>query len=116
MPSLRLASLLLAILLLHLAFSHHVVFEEIGEMAGALLYIHAIIPINISGLAQAIHTFRQDLPALQNLYNEKRQPTGSNYYDWFHQRIVDLFQLASSDANVMLANIDSCTTPCHQLL
>ena len=30
------------------AQTHHVVFEEIGEMAGALSYIHVVIPINIS--------------------------------------------------------------------
>jgi hypothetical protein len=28
--------------------THHVIFEEIREMAGALLYIHVVIPINIS--------------------------------------------------------------------
>jgi len=33
--------------------THHIVFEEIGEMAGALSYIHAIIPVNISGLDRA---------------------------------------------------------------
>jgi hypothetical protein len=30
--------------------AHHIVFEEIGEMAGALSYIHAVILVNISGL------------------------------------------------------------------
>ncbi len=44
-------------LLLHFVSPHHVVFEEIGKMAGALSYIHAIVPINISGLAQAVHSF-----------------------------------------------------------
>jgi hypothetical protein len=39
------------------AQTHHVVFEEIGERAGALSYIHVVIPINISGLLQAIHDF-----------------------------------------------------------
>jgi hypothetical protein len=29
---------------------HHIIFEEIGEMTGALSYIHVIIPINMSGL------------------------------------------------------------------
>ena len=28
------------------ANSHHVVFEEIGQMAGALSYIHEVVPIN----------------------------------------------------------------------
>ncbi len=38
--------------------AHHIVFEEIGEMAGALSYIHTIIPVNISGLDRAANTFR----------------------------------------------------------
>jgi hypothetical protein len=29
--------------------THHIVFEELGEMAGALSYIHVVIPINILG-------------------------------------------------------------------
>ncbi len=111
MPSLCSALLCMSLLFFPLTPSHHVVFEEIGEMAGALSYIHAIVPINISGLAQAIHNFHHDVQALQKLYSEKRLPTGSNYDDWFHQPIVDLFQLASSDAESMLANIDSlCDT------
>ena len=40
------------------AQTHHVIFEEIGEMAGALSYIHVVIPINISGLLHAIDDFR----------------------------------------------------------
>jgi hypothetical protein len=89
------------------SLSHHVVFEEIGEMAGALSYIHAIVPVNISGLALTIRNFRLDVHALQTLYTEKRQPTGTNYDDWFHQPIVDLFNLATTNAQSMLADIDS---------
>ncbi len=42
---------LLIFLLLRLpspTLTHHIVFKEIGEMAGALSYIHAVIPVNIS--------------------------------------------------------------------
>jgi hypothetical protein len=39
------------------AHTHHVIFEEIGEMAGALSYIHIVVPINISGLLQAVTQF-----------------------------------------------------------
>jgi hypothetical protein len=76
-------------------------------MAGALLYIHAIVPVNISGLALTIRNFRLDIHALQTLYTEKRQPTGTSYDDWFHQRIADLFSLAAADTKSMLADIDS---------
>ncbi len=83
------------------------VFEEIGEMAGALSYVHAIVPVNISGLARAVNAFKEDVRTLETLYNKKRQPTGFTHNDWFHQRILDLFTLASADAYAMLVNINS---------
>jgi hypothetical protein len=88
------------------SLSHQVVFEEIGEMAETLSYIHAIVPINISGLAQAIQNFRYDVNTLQELYTKKRSFTGTTYDDWFHQRILELFQTASYDADAMLNDIN----------
>ena len=49
--------------------THHIVFEEIGEMAGALSYIHAVIPVNISGLDHAANTFRSQIDHLRRNYN-----------------------------------------------
>jgi hypothetical protein len=49
--------------------AHHIVFEEIGEMAGALSYIHAVIPVNISGLDRAANTFRSQIADLRRHYN-----------------------------------------------
>jgi len=49
--------------------THHIVFEEIGEMAGALSYIHAVIPVNISGLDRAANTFRSQVDHLRRNYN-----------------------------------------------
>jgi hypothetical protein len=71
MTFLQVTFLLLPIVLLDLASPHHVVFEEIGEMAGALSYIHAIVPINISRLAQAFQTFCYDVHVLQEIYTKK---------------------------------------------
>jgi hypothetical protein len=48
---------------------HHIVFEEIGEMAGALSYIHAVIPVNISGLDRAANIFRSQVADLRRHYN-----------------------------------------------
>jgi hypothetical protein len=96
---------LMTIMLWHLAFMHHVVFEEIGEMAGALSYVHAIVPVNISGLAHAVNNFKEDVCILQALYNKNRQPTGLLNDNWFHQRVLDLFTLASADADAMLTSI-----------
>ena len=52
---------------------HHVCFKEIGEMSGALLYIHMVVMINISGLAQSTHCFWHNVHQLQKGYNEKEQ-------------------------------------------
>ena len=50
--------------------THHIVFEEIGEMAGALSYIHPVIPVNISGrLDRAANTFRSQVSDLRRNYN-----------------------------------------------
>ncbi len=82
-------------------------FEEIGEMAGALSYVHAVVPVNISGLARAVNNFKEDVRTLEVLYRNKRQPTGLSYDDWFNQRVLDLFTLASADADSMLSTINS---------
>ena len=98
---------ILLLALCQLACQHHVVFEEIGEMAGALSYIHAVVPVNISGLAHAIGNFKTDVHALEALYKKTRQHTGLGADDFFHQRILDLFTLAAADADAMTANIRS---------
>ncbi len=49
--------------------AHHIVFEEIGEMAGALSYIHAVIPVNISGLDRAANIFCSQVSDLHRHYN-----------------------------------------------
>ncbi len=67
MTSLRVALPCVILFSLSPSLSHHVVFEEIGEMAGALSYIHD---------------------------------------DWFHQWILELFQMALSDADAMLKDIN----------
>ena len=51
-----------------LACQHHVVFEEIGEMAGALSYIHVVVPVNISGLLKSIADFCSKIVVLKTNY------------------------------------------------
>jgi response regulator of citrate/malate metabolism len=83
---------LLIFLLLHfpsLTSTHHIVFEEIGEMAGALSYIHAVIPVNISGLDRAANTFRSQVISLRqnfNLAQTKIDKTMNNTPDSSHKR------------------------------
>jgi hypothetical protein len=38
-----------------------VVFEEIGTMAGAISYIHAKVPVNITGLLKTVYQVKQDM-------------------------------------------------------
>ena len=59
------------LLLSPFASPHHVVFEEIGEMAGALSYVHAVVPVNISGLTRSIYSFKEDVHNLETLYQQK---------------------------------------------
>jgi hypothetical protein len=77
--------IILLLALCQLACQHHVVFEEIGEMAGALSYVHAVVPVNISGLSHAVENFKADVRSLEALYIKKRQPTGLNTDTWFNQ-------------------------------
>jgi hypothetical protein len=49
--------------------AHHIVFEEIRVIAGALLYIHAVIPVNIFGLNRAAHIFCSQVASIRQHYN-----------------------------------------------
>ncbi len=71
MTFLRCFTVIVALFLSLLATPHHVVFEEIGEMADALSYVHAVVPVNISGLARAVNNFKEDVRALEVLYHKK---------------------------------------------
>ena len=63
------------------AQTHHVVFEEIGEMAGALSYIHVVVPINISGLLQSVNNFRAKVAVLKANYVDHKK--FANRLDYF---------------------------------
>ncbi len=69
--------IVLLLALCQLACQHHVVFEEIGEMAEALSYVHAVVPVNISGLSHAVENFKTDVRSLEALYIKKRRPRTS---------------------------------------
>jgi hypothetical protein len=50
------------------ARTHHVIFKEIGEMAGALSYIHVVVPVNISGLLKSVADFCSKILVLKTNY------------------------------------------------
>jgi hypothetical protein len=61
--------------------AHHIVFEEIGEMARALSYIHPVIPVNISGLDRAANIFCSQVADLRRHYNTAQASINKTVYD-----------------------------------
>ncbi len=106
------------------AQTHHVVFEEIGERAGTLSYIHVVIPINISGLLQAIHDFSGKVITLKTKYTNKAKYAtrldkyrGSNTNDpakhvllHFRGQLSGLMDLMITDADNLQSSITSLRT------
>jgi len=68
MISLSLFTLFALLLLLHTAA--HVVFEEIGQMAGATSYIHLTIPVGLNVLEEQISDFIECVNTYRNEVNE----------------------------------------------
>jgi hypothetical protein len=103
------------------AQTHHVIFEEIGEMAGALSYIHVIIPINISGLLSALDDFRNKVVVLKSNYTDNKryanrldQYGGVNSNDpakhalfHFRQQLSGLMDLMITDADNLQGSVKS---------
>ena len=50
-------ALVLFLCVMALAASHHVVFEDVGEIATSITYIHVAIPLNLTGIRNLAHHF-----------------------------------------------------------
>ena len=102
--------------------THHIVFEEIGEMAGALSYNHAVIPVNISGLDRAANTFRSQVATLRQNYQVAQTKIDKTITDspdsgHKHQLVRDLkyqrqiqeeiLQTSEAEADNLLALLDN---------
>jgi hypothetical protein len=106
------------------AQTHHVIFEEIREMASSLSYIHVVIPINISGLLQAIHDFCSKVITLKTKYTDKAKYAtcldkygGSNTNNpakhvllHFRLQLSGLMDLMITDADNLQSSITSLRT------
>jgi hypothetical protein len=111
------------------ARTHHVVFEEIGEMAGALSYIHAVVPVNISGLLQSVADFRSKIVVLKTTYsdnaiysNRLEQYGGINTNGLakhlllhFRRQITGLMDLLIKDADTLRTTILSLKSSLPQV-
>ncbi len=93
----------------HTFWFQHVIFREIAKMAGALSYIHAIVPVNISSLVCTIAHFQCDVCRLKAGYDEckNQYQTSLNHEDWIFARINDLLDLALLDSDRILSTITS---------
>jgi len=119
--SVSLYTILLLAYTLTPAQTHHVVFEEIGEMAGALSYIHVVVPINISGLLQSVNNFRAKVAGLKaNYVDHKKFANRLDYFGgWsatnhtkhalvhFRQQLSGLMDLMITDADNLQTGIIS---------
>jgi hypothetical protein len=109
--------------------THHVVFEEIGEMAGALSYIHAVVPVNISGLLKSVADFRSKIIVLKTNYADTAtysqrleqyggaNTNGPSEHLLFHFRrqISGLMDLLIKDADVLRTTILSLKSSLPQV-
>lgn len=61
---------------------HHVVFEEIGELASALSYVHVVMPLNLTTLADRVKEYSQivanSAQEINDLYREVANITDVN--------------------------------------
>ena len=111
------------------ARTHHVVFEEIGEMAGALSYIHVVVPVNISGLLKSVADFRSKILVLKTnyadtaIYTKRLQEFGGmntnglskHLLFHFRRQISGLMDLLIKDANVLRTTILSLKSSLPQV-
>jgi hypothetical protein len=111
------------------ARTHHVVFEEIGEMARALSYIHVVVPVNISGLLKSVADFRSKILVLKTnyantaVYTKRLQEyrgintNGLSKHLLFHFRrqISGLMDLLIKDADILRTTILSLKSSLPQV-
>jgi hypothetical protein len=82
--------------------THHDVFRKIGKMASALLHIHVVVPINISGLNNAIHQFWEKTELLKQGYLEQEKRTV--FLEYSHYTKPETFFKISQLLDVVLVH------------
>ena len=93
----KLSSLLRASLLIVLycqlpqTETHHIIFEGIGHMAGAVTYLHARLTINLTAITSQLNLYQEKLKVFQN---NVAQPPSDQYGTHFYEpRLYDLRRL-----------------------
>ena len=110
------------------ADSHHVVFEEIGQMAGALSYIHVVVPINISGLLNSVADFKSKIIALKTMYSDNSilanrleqyggmnvNGPGKHLLFHFRRQLTGLMDLLIKDSDIIRTTVLSLKNSDHR--
>ena len=95
-------SLLQILCLLSLSVSHLVVFEDVGQVAVSTNYLHAIVPLNVTGVRQLIQDYLRTLDHVispdTRFYNKMtdtdydhhtRYYFGQHFRDYMDQMVMD---------------------------
>jgi hypothetical protein len=110
---------LLIFFLLHFPTSaHHIIFEEIREMASSLSNIHVIILVNISVLDRAPNIFRSQITDFRRRYDTAHASIDKTLsltpdsedkrsIDYQHRLQEDLLSTSEAEADELLALLDS---------
>jgi len=83
----------------------HVVFEDVGQVATSLSYLHVALPLNLTGIRTLLHDYRQAL-----LFNNSAQFPFETSTEFYRQKFDDLFVHrlivpAMRDLNEVLAEL-----------
>ena len=78
-PELPLLLLLLLLPLLPRGHAHHVVFEDVGQVAVSTSYLHAIVPFNMTGVRLLLHEHRLTLDTMVS--PDVKYEYGFKHYD-----------------------------------
>ena len=63
-----------------LAASHHVVFEDVGEIATSITYIHVAIPLNLTSIQNLAHHFGNALTLTTDPRMHFRKNQGDEHF------------------------------------
>ena len=83
MAQLTLLILFLSVLTIDHAQAHHVIFENIGQMAGALTYMHCKLTLNISSIFDQYNAYSTQLAVFQE--SVRKQPPDLRDGRWWYQ-------------------------------
>jgi hypothetical protein len=103
----------------YFAQAHHIIFENVGSMAGAISYMHAKLTVNISAVEEQYLSYKNNLENfLNNLEEPPKDQLGTHYYEenlfkLKHQhyqsltRVINMYLIHSQDIYADIFNLRS---------